>query len=72
MSDLAEELAAVRRANVLMLRGLPEEAWQRTGTASDNPVTVRALAFVMLGHERHHMRIVRERYLGGATSTRTA
>lgn len=72
ISNLAEELAAVRRANVLMLRGLSEEAWQRSGTASDNPVSVRALAFIMLGHERHHLRVLRERYLGAAPSPRTA
>jgi hypothetical protein len=72
IADLAEELAAVRRANVMMLRALPEEAWSRVGTASDNPVSVRALAFIMLGHERHHLRILRERYLGTPTSPRTA
>jgi hypothetical protein len=72
MSDLGEELAAVRRSNVMMLRALPAEAWGRTGTASDSPISVRALAFIMLGHERHHLRIVRERYLGTPTSPRTA
>lgn len=63
ISDLADELAAVRRANVMMLRALSDEAWRRIGTASDNPISVRALAFIMLGHERHHVRILRERYL---------
>jgi hypothetical protein len=71
ISDLAEELAAVRRANVMMFRAFSEEAWRRTGTASDNPVTVRAIAYIILGHERHHVRIVREKYLG-ATPPRTA
>ncbi|MGH9422050.1 MAG: DinB family protein, partial [Thermoanaerobaculia bacterium] len=37
ISDLAEELATVRRANVMMFRAFSEEAWQRMGTASDNP-----------------------------------
>jgi hypothetical protein len=72
IADLAEELGALRKANVMMFRALPEEAWSRVGTASDNPVSVRALAFIMLGHERHHMRILRERYLGSATPPRTA
>jgi hypothetical protein len=63
MRDLADEFAAVRRANVMMLRALPESSWRRIGTASDSPVSVRALAFIMLGHERHHLRILRERYL---------
>jgi hypothetical protein len=72
ISDLAKELATVRHANVMMLRALPEEAWRRVGTASDNPISVRAIAYILLGHERHHLRILRERYLGSATSPRTA
>jgi hypothetical protein len=66
MADLAGELAAVRRANVMMFRALSDEAWRRIGTASDNPISVRALAYGILGHERHHMGILKERYLGGA------
>jgi hypothetical protein len=72
LSDLAEELAAVRRGNVMMMRALSDDAWQRIGTASENPVSPRAIAYIMLGHERHHIRIVRERYLGNATAARTA
>jgi hypothetical protein len=72
IGDLVEEFVTVRKANVMMLRALPAEAWDRAGTASDNSITVRALAFIMLGHERHHLRILRERYLGNATSPRTA
>jgi hypothetical protein len=72
IADLAEEFAVLRKANVMMFRALPEEAWSRVGTASDNTITVRALAFILLGHERHHARILRERYLGTPTSPRTA
>ena len=72
IADLAEEFATVRKSNVMMLRALTEEAWGRAGTASDNQITVRALAFILLGHERHHVRIVRERYLGTPTPPRTA
>jgi hypothetical protein len=71
ISDLAGELAAVRRANVMMFRAFSEEAWRRMGTASDNPVSVRALVYGILGHERHHLRVLREKYLG-ATPPRTA
>jgi len=63
IADLAEEFATVRKANVMMFRALSEEAWQRRGVASDNPISVRALAYILLGHERHHLRILRERYL---------
>ncbi len=71
IADLVDELATVRRANVIMLRALSEEAWRRIGTASDNSISTRALAFIMLGHERHHLRILREKYLADVTS-RTA
>jgi hypothetical protein len=60
--DLADELAAVRRATVLLFRGLPEEAWGRRGVASGQEVSVRALAYIIAGHELHHRSILRERY----------
>lgn len=62
LGDLLEELADLRRANVLMLRHLPQDAWMRRGTASGMAITVRALAHVMLGHERHHLKVLKERY----------
>lgn len=61
-ADLRENLAAVRRASLLLFRNLPQEAWMRKGTASGNPVSVRALAYMTLGHERHHLRVLREKY----------
>lgn len=61
-ADLRENLAAIRRASVLFFRNLSDEAWDRRGTASGNPVSVRALAFMTLGHERHHLRVLREKY----------
>lgn len=64
LPDLLAELAAVRAATVAMLRHLPPDAPARQGTASGKPITVRALAWIITGHERHHLRILRERYLG--------
>ncbi len=63
LDELAEEFELVRRSNLLMFRHLDAEAWQRRGTASDAEVSVRALAFIIAGHERHHMEILRTRYL---------
>jgi hypothetical protein len=58
-----EEFRAVRLATLTLLRNLPAEAWMRSGIASDNPVTVRALAYIAAGHVAHHVAILRERYL---------
>ncbi len=61
--DLLDELATVRQASVLLLRPLGAEAWRRRGVASGGDVSVRALAFIIAGHELHHMAIVHEKYL---------
>lgn len=61
--DLVAELILSRRANLMLFKNLSAEAWTRTGTASGVPVSVRAIAFIMVGHVRHHLKILRERYL---------
>lgn len=58
-----EEFRTVRLATISLFRNLPSEAWARTGIASDNPFTVRAMAFIVAGHVTHHLAILRERYL---------
>ncbi len=62
-ADLVEEFAAVRTATILMFQHFNADAWLRTGIASDNQVSVRALAYMIAGHEIHHMQILKERYL---------
>ena len=57
-----EEFIAVRRATLSLLRNLDEAAWMRRGVASNNQVTVRALAYMIAGHELHHRRILEEKY----------
>jgi uncharacterized damage-inducible protein DinB len=59
----AEEFRQIRLATVAFFRNLPPEAWKRSGTASGNLFTVRALAYIVAGHLVHHMGILRERYL---------
>ena len=58
-----EEFDNVRRATLDFFRNLPADAWMKSGIASDNPFTVRALAFIAAGHLAHHMAILREKYL---------
>jgi uncharacterized damage-inducible protein DinB len=62
LRELVEELAVVRQANLAFLRRLDAREWAEVGTASGKPVSVRALAWVMAGHPRHHLQILRERY----------
>ncbi|MGH8639191.1 MAG: DinB family protein [Burkholderiales bacterium] len=58
-----DEFRDVRAATLHFFRTLPDAAWSRRGVASDNPFTVRALAYLTVGHVIHHVRILRERYL---------
>jgi len=62
LGDLVDELALVRESNLVVLRRLEPLEWARVGAASGQPVTVRALAFIMAGHPRHHVHVLRERY----------
>ncbi|MCI0451934.1 MAG: DinB family protein [Candidatus Latescibacteria bacterium] len=61
---LIAQWRALRAANTILFETFDDAAWTRKGIASDNPVSVRALAYIVAGHERHHMGIIRERYLG--------
>jgi len=58
-----EDFRAVRAATLTFFRNLPDEAWSRSGVASGNPVTVRALAYIIAGHVAHHIAILQDRYL---------
>jgi hypothetical protein len=58
-----DEFREVRLSTISLFNNLPAEAWMRSGIASDNPFTVRALAFITAGHAAHHFRILGERYL---------
>jgi hypothetical protein len=64
LADMVSEWAHVRRSTLALFRHLPPAAWQRRGTAGDQPASVRALAYVIAGHTRHHLEVVEARYLG--------
>jgi DinB superfamily len=65
MCDLIEEYIAVRRATLSLLRMLDEAVWSRRGVTNKNEVTVRALAYIIAGHELHHRKILEEKYFVG-------
>jgi len=66
LQELAEEFASVRRSTLLLFKHLSEEAWLRKGSANENEISVRALAYILAGHELHHTEILRTRYLSTA------
>ena len=61
--ECAGELRSVRMASITLFAGLSEEALRRRGPANNVEFSVRALAWIIAGHERHHAKIIRERYL---------
>ena len=63
LGDLAAEFQSVRRATLFLFRHLDAGAWARRGVASESEVSVRALAYIIAGHELHHVGILRDRYL---------
>jgi len=58
-----DEFRQIRASTIAFFDGLPEAAWDRRGIASDNPFSVRALAYMVAGHVTHHVEIVRQKYL---------
>jgi len=62
LAEIIEDYIAVRRATLTLLRNLDEAAWARRGVANRNEITVRALAYIIAGHELHHRRILEGKY----------
>lgn len=61
VKSLAEELEHLRRANVALFRSFTPEALERRGKADGKEVSVRALLYILAGHERHHLEQMRQR-----------
>jgi len=64
LASLLEQFALVRRSHVLMLREFDDAAWAREGKANQNRIAVRALPWIMLGHVRHHLAVLKDKYAG--------
>lgn len=63
LADLASELEAVRQATIYLFKHMDEQAWTRRGIANNAEVSVRALAYIIAGHELHHREVLLSRYL---------
>jgi hypothetical protein len=66
IAELADEFAAVRQASLHLFKHLSADELQRLGTASDNPISARALGFIIAGHELYHQDLLKTRYLAEA------
>jgi uncharacterized damage-inducible protein DinB len=63
IQQLLTEMAALRQSTLLLFKSFTLEQLQLIGTASDNPISVRAIGFIIIGHQKHHQTIFKERYL---------
>ena len=63
IQDLLTEFSAVRHSNLLLFKSFSDEQLKRLGIASNHTISVRALGFLMIGHQKHHQRVFAERYL---------
>ncbi len=63
LSRIIAEFETVRAATISFFANLSDEAWRRKGTANGNGVSVRAIAYILAGHERHHRQVLKDRYL---------
>ncbi len=64
MKELMEELLQTRRSTILLFKSFEKEMLNRRGVANENEVTVLAFAFIITGHANHHIRILKEKYMG--------
>ena len=63
LQDLLTELSAVRHSNLLLFKSFSEDQLKRVGIASENPISVRAIGFMLIGHQKQHQKVFEERYL---------
>jgi hypothetical protein len=71
LAELVDGLDATRRSTLALFRGLDADAWPRRGVANNDTVSARALAYIIAGHARHHLTLIKERYLGTGASSVT-
>lgn len=63
MNQLLDEFASLKRANITLFKGFTDTMLLRKGKASGGPISVRAIPFILMGHEAHHIQVIKERYV---------
>jgi hypothetical protein len=67
LGDLAAEFEALRNSHLWLFQNLPATAWMKRGNSNSDEVSVRAIAYIIVGHERHHTAILRRRLANPAS-----
>lgn len=62
MSDVADEMIAIRHATITLVDSLDADTLARSGVANNHPITVRAICWILPGHAQHHLDVLHERY----------
>ncbi|NMD71023.1 DinB family protein [Bacillus sp. DNRA2] len=65
VKELSRSYEIVRQSTTQLLKSIPHDAWTRKGLANGTETTVRALAYIIAGHELHHLNIIEKRYISG-------
>ena len=63
LADLAEELLILRKTNMYLFNSFTDEMLKLTGTANGGEISVEALIYIVAGHQKHHMKVINDRYL---------
>ena len=63
IKNILAEYESVRKATLTLFNSMPRQAFTHIGTCNNSPVSLRALAYMIAGHEMHHVAIIKERYL---------
>ena len=63
LSMILKQYHHLRASTIALLEQIPDGAWTRTGTVNNKSISLRALAYIMPGHELHHLNVIAERYM---------
>lgn len=62
-TELIEDFEAVRNSSITLFKGFDDEMLLKVGEASGSPMSVRAVGYILAGHQKHHLEVIKERYL---------
>jgi hypothetical protein len=63
VEELLAEMEIVQKSSIALLESFTEEQLEASGVANNNPIYVKAIGYILVGHTRHHLNIIKERYL---------